>query len=110
MQSAHGADHSGDLALTNIHGSISVCGAAHIAGTGAKQALCFIKAEHSISGTRLLEQGIDVLWSVADPLGHQASAVHHLHSDIALTCIAKVALVFKLIMIDKHHQVQSLNR
>ena len=64
---------------TYIHGSISVSGAAHVARPGAKQALCLIKAQHCISGTRLLEQSVYVLGGVPHPLGNQASTVHYLH-------------------------------
>lgn len=65
--------------LTYIHGSISVCGAAHIARPGAKQALCLIKAQHGISSARLLEQSVDVLGGVPHPFGNQASTVHYLY-------------------------------
>ncbi len=66
--------------LTNIHGSVSVSGVAHVTGAGAKEALCFIKAQNSVGGSGFLEQGINVLWGVTYPLGHQPSTVHNLRN------------------------------
>ena len=74
-----GGRGGGEEGPTYIHGSISVCGAAHVARPGAKQALCLIKAQHCISGARLLKQSVYVLGGVPHPLGNQASTVHYLH-------------------------------
>ena len=64
---------------TYIHGSISVCGAAHVAGPATEQALRLIKAQHCIRGARLLEQSVYVLRGVPHPLGNQASTIDYLH-------------------------------
>lgn len=56
-------------APTYVHSSISVGGAAHVAGAGAEEALGLVEAQHGVSRSRLLEQSVYVFGSVADPLG-----------------------------------------
>ena len=65
--------------LTNVHGCVSICRAAHVTGSGTEEAFCLIKAQHSIGSSCFLEQSINVLWSVPNPLGDQTSTVDHLY-------------------------------